>query len=322
MADVRRPLTPEMTAALERLGRLSLRELSMEELLQHISDLSSSVMPGRPEASVTLLVKDRARTVASSGELATRLDECQYAQDDGPCLNAARTGEVTEIVDARAETRWPDYAQHAADGGSLSSLSLPLLIDQGEQVTGALNVYARQPAAFDDVSRGAGLSFASYAEVAAGNLHAFRSARDIADNLRIALESRGVIDQAKGILMERHKLTADRAFQLLAQASMASNIKVRQVAEQLVSTGELPSAPPVLTARSRPSRPGGSAPGRWSSRAFSRGDGSARSRRSRTGTAGPPPRPSPCRLVRTSNDGYVELRDVAHEVVDTGELPR
>ena len=242
MADARRPGASEMTAALERLGRLSLRELSMEDLLQNIAELSGSVMPGRPEASVTLLVEDRARTVASSGKLATRLDERQYDQDDGPCLHAARSGELTEIVDARAETRWPDYARRAADEGCLSSLSLPLVIDQDEQVTGALNVYAREPAVFDDASRIAGLSFASYAAVAAGNLHAFRSARDIADNLRVALESRAIIDQAKGILMERHKLTADQAFQLLAEASMASNVKVRQVAEQLVTTGELPPA--------------------------------------------------------------------------------
>ena len=233
-----------MTAALAHLGRLSLRELSMEDLLQDIAELSSSVMPGRPESSVTILVRDRASTVASSGELANRLDERQYQQDDGPCLHAARTGEVTEVRDARTETRWRDYARRAQEAGCLSSLSLPLVIDQDEQVTGALNVYARDPEAFDDASRAAGISFASYAAVAAGNLHAFRSARDIADNLRIALESRAVIDQAKGILMERHKLTADQAFQLLAQASMATNTKVRDVAEQLVATGELPRVRP------------------------------------------------------------------------------
>ncbi len=61
----------------------------------------------------------------------------------------------------------------------------------------------------------------------------------MADNLRLALESRAVIDQAKGVLMERHKLTADRAFQLLARASMHSNRKVRDIADHLVHTGEL-----------------------------------------------------------------------------------
>jgi AmiR/NasT family two-component response regulator len=82
--------------------------------------------------------------------------------------------------------------------------------------------------------------FAPYAAVAAGNLYAYQSARDVADNLQTALESRAAIDQAKGILMERHKLTADQALQALAQASMHTNRKVRDVADHLVATGELP----------------------------------------------------------------------------------
>jgi hypothetical protein len=82
--------------------------------------------------------------------------------------------------------------------------------------------------------------FAPYAAVAAGNLYAYQSARDMADNLQTALESRAVIDQAKGILMERYKLTADQAFQLLARASMTTNRKVRDIADHLVRTGELP----------------------------------------------------------------------------------
>ncbi len=242
MADTRRPVSPAVSAALEHLGRLSLRELSMQDLLQDVARLSSSVMPGEPEASVTVLVRDDPGTVASSGALATGLDERQYAEDDGPCLTAARTGELIEVVDYRTETRWPDYARRAAEAGCLSSISLPLKIDDDDRITGALNIYAREVRAFDEASRTAGTAFASYATVAAGNLHAFKNARETADNLRIALESRAVIDQAKGILMERYKLTADLAFQLLAQASMGSNIKVREVAEQLVSTGDLPRA--------------------------------------------------------------------------------
>jgi AmiR/NasT family two-component response regulator len=81
--------------------------------------------------------------------------------------------------------------------------------------------------------------FGPYAAVAAGNLYGYQRARDMADNLQVALESRAVIDQAKGILMERHKLTADQAFQVLAQASMQSNRKLRDIAEHLVTTGEV-----------------------------------------------------------------------------------
>src|SRR3954462_7729469 len=234
------PQPANAAEALERLGRLSLRELSMEDLLQTVADLTKTVMPGNPEASVLLLVKDSPTTVVSTGPLATDLDETQYERGHGPCLHAARTGELTEIADTRTDRRWPDYLPRAAEHGNLSSLSVPLAIDEDEQVTGALNIYPRRPHAFDEDSRTAATKFAPYAAVAAGNLHAYQSAQNMAANLQTALETRGVIDQAKGILMERHRLTADQAFQVLAQASMKTNRKLRVVAADLVHTGELP----------------------------------------------------------------------------------
>jgi len=130
--------------------------------------------------------------------------------------------------------------QRAAALGALSSLSVPLVIDEDAEVAGAPNIYARRANAFDPGSRATATRFGSYAAVAAGNLHAYRSAQDRADNLLIALETRAVIDQAKGILMERYKMAADQAFQMLSRASMAGNVKLRDVAARLVHTGELP----------------------------------------------------------------------------------
>ncbi len=242
MADTQYPKPGDPAEALERLGSLSLRELSMDSLLQTVADLAKTVMPGNPEASVSVLVRDRPTTVASTGALATDLDETQYDEGHGPCLHAARTGELTEIPDTRTDDRWPDYTPRAVEHGNLSSLSVPLPIDEKEQVTGALNIYARRPHAFDEASRSVATRFAPYAAVAAGNLYAYQVARDMADNLQTALQSRAVIDQAKGILMERRKLTADQAFQALAQASMHTNRKVRDVADDLVTTGEFPRA--------------------------------------------------------------------------------
>jgi GAF domain-containing protein len=234
------PQPADAADALERLGSLTLRDLSMDRLLQIVADLAKTVMPGDPETSVSLLVKDRPITVVSTGQLAIDLDEKQYDEGHGPCLYAARTGELTEIPDTRAEDRWPDYTPRAVEYGNLSSLSVPLSIDENEQVAGALNIYARRPDAFDEDSRSVATRFAPYAAVAAGNLWLYQRARDLGDNLQTALNSRAVIDQAKGILMERHKFTADQAFQALAQASMNTNRKVRDVADHLVTTGELP----------------------------------------------------------------------------------
>lgn len=244
MASSQTPHPANAAEALERLGRLSLRESSMDSLLQTVAELAKTVMPGNPEASVTLLVGDSPGTVASTGQLAVDLDETQYDRGHGPCLHAARTGELTEITDTRTDSRWPDYLRRAVERGNLSSLSVPLVIDEDEQVTGALNIYAREVGAFDEDSRAAATRFGPYAAVAAGNMYAYQSARAMADNLQTALESRAVIDQAKGVLMERYKLTPDQAFQLLARASMNANRKVRDIADHLVRTGELLVVPP------------------------------------------------------------------------------
>ena len=227
--------------ALDQLGRLTLRTHDMQSLLQTVADLAKSVMPGNSEASVTLLVNDKATTAVFTGQLALDCDESQYGRGYGPCLHAASTGELIEIADAQADTRWRDYLDRAVERGALGSLSVPLPVSEG--VAGALNIYARKPNAFDEDSRAAATRFAPYAAVAVSNMRAYQDARDMADNLQAALESRAVIDQAKGILMERYKLTADQAFQLLAEASMRTNTKLRTVAENLVLTGEL-SGPP------------------------------------------------------------------------------
>ena len=240
MASIRDPRSSHASEALEQLGRLSLRELSMDSLLQTVADLTRTAMPGRPETSVLLLVGSKPTTVVHTGQLALDLDETQFERGHGPCLHAARTGELTEISDTRTDRRWQDYTRRAAAHGNLSSLSVPLVIDAGARVTGALNVYARQPGAFDEASREVATRFGPYAGVAAGNLYAYQSARAMADDLQTALESRAVIDQAKGMLMERYRLTPERAYQVLAQASMKENKKLREVAEGLLRTGQLP----------------------------------------------------------------------------------
>ena len=263
MASSQSPLRRNAAEALLHLGTLSLRELSMESLLQTVADQATTVLPGSLQASVTLLVKGLPSTVASTGQLAVDLDEAQYEHGHGPCLHAASTGEAAEIADTRTDSRWPDYTRRAAERGNRSSLSVPLLIDEDERVFGALNLYAPQPDAFDEDSRSAALAFGPYAAVAAGNVYAYQSARNMADNLQAALENRAVIEQAKGILIERYKLTPDHAFRLLAVASMNGNRKLRHVAEDLVTTGELPVLTPggdhrpprSRQARSRPDQP-------------------------------------------------------------------
>jgi GAF domain-containing protein len=233
--------TPAETAAFERLATVTLSDHSLHSVLQTVADLTSRVMPGGIEASVTLLVSDRATTAVYTGQLALDLDESQYARDDGPCLHAARTAATVQVDDTRTESRWTDFMRRCVELGCLSSLSIPL--GSPDTVGAALNSYSRAPSAFSEDSVRVGHRFARFAGIAVANMYAFQSARERADNLAAALDSRAVIDQAKGVLIERYRLTADQAFHMLVQASMATNRKLRDIADHLVSTGELLKPP-------------------------------------------------------------------------------
>lgn len=236
-------------AALERLGRSRLTDHSLRSLLQEIVHLARHGLPGRPETSITLLTGDRPTTPVFDGDLAQVLDEAQYGAGQGPCLQAATEEEVVRVRDTRAEDRWPEYLPSAVERGCLSSVSLPLPL-HGE-VTGALNIYARTVDAFDTPALDFAVRFSSCAAVVAGNRLVYESALDRSRNLEAALVSRGVIEQAKGILIERCKVTPDQAFQALTQVSMDTNTKVRDVAARLIETGELTGGTAALRLSAR-----------------------------------------------------------------------
>jgi hypothetical protein len=227
----------DVRAAFEQLGRISLAEHSLQSLVQTVTDLAARVLPGDASTSVTILSDGRPRTVASSSDLALELDKVQYRLGDGPCLTAAR-GRLAEIADTATDEDWPDFSAVAAAAGVLGVRSAPLPVH--ELVSGGLNVYTRGAAGFEEPTRALVERFAAYAVVPVSNMYLYESVVERAANLQAALDSRAVIDQAKGILMERFKLTADQAFEALARASMQTNRKVREVAQRLVETGELP----------------------------------------------------------------------------------
>ncbi len=204
----------------------------MDAMLQRVAELAQQVIPGVAEASVTLIANDKASTAAYTGPLALDLDETQYGRGYGPCLEAAVGEEIREITDARQETRWPGYSRIAVDQGSLSSLSVPVPIREG--LHGGLNLYAVQANAFDGDAREVATTFASYAAVAVHNMHLFQSTRELADHLDMAMRTRAVIEQAKGILMSQRRCDATEAFNLLAAASQRSNRKLRDIAQAIV----------------------------------------------------------------------------------------
>jgi GAF domain-containing protein len=233
------PAPGDAPSAFEQLGRITLADRPMESVLQLVCQLVTEVTPGDVAASVGVRAGGRPETPVFVGQLAVELDEWQYQQGDGPCLAAVTDHVLVVVDDTRMDLRWPGYLAEAARRGCLSSLSVPLPLPLGDRLRGALNIYAREVAAFGAAERQRGCRFAGYAAVAVANMQAYQAAVRRAQHLQTALESRAVIDQAKGILMERYKLSADRAFQMMATLSMESNVKVREIAERVVRTGEM-----------------------------------------------------------------------------------
>ncbi|GAB2623913.1 GAF and ANTAR domain-containing protein [Kocuria arenosa] len=184
--------------------------------------------------AVTLLRPKRSVTVASSSPRAEALDEIQYHYGDGPCLTAAREHRVVYLRDTRTDPRWPAYGQAAAANGIRSALGVPL--DLGGEATAGLNVYADVPGAFDQATLQ--VVERRVAEASTILRLAVRLARhrETEADLRTAMESRTTIDLAVGIVMAQNRCTQERAFEILRAASSHRNVKLRQVAADLVAT--------------------------------------------------------------------------------------
>ncbi|MFF0251122.1 ANTAR domain-containing protein [Micromonospora zamorensis] len=225
--------TMEPADALAELGRVRLDEVSLDDMLGRIAELANRSIPGTREVTVTLVRGQVASTGAFSGELARQLDEWQYEEHRGPCLDASASGDTISVPDMGAEERWPTWAERARAAGVRSSLSIGLPI-QGS-VVGALNVYSDSANAFDSSSIANAEGFAAYAAVALANAHLYENAATLAAQMQEAMRSRAVIEQAKGIIMGDRRCSSEEAFALLSKISQDTNRKVREVAEALVA---------------------------------------------------------------------------------------
>jgi GAF domain-containing protein len=222
------------------LSRVVLVDRTLEQVLGDITALAAGGIPGAESTSITLIRGDRAFTAAHHGEMALAADELQYERGYGPCMDAGRGNVVLRVDDMREESRWPDYVPRVLETGVRSSLSVPLPF-QGSSI-GALNVYSTRPQAFaTPESLDAGLQVAEAIAVAVVNADAHAQVRDQARNMRMAMDSRAVIEQAKGVLMAQRHVDADQAFDILREASQRYNRKLRDIAEGIVaSTQEQP----------------------------------------------------------------------------------
>jgi len=225
------PLDP--LVAFAELGRMKLGERDLQAVLGRVAELARQTLPGVVGASVTLVESDRAFTAAFAGQLALELDETQYQEGFGPCLEVAQSAGTVTVPDMAAETRWPAFARQALAAGVHSSLSVALPLQ--EAVLGALNIYATQPAAFDRDTTELARTFAGYAAVAIANARLYQAAT-LAEDMRRAMETRAVIEQAKGILVAQQHCTPEQAFEMLTRLSQTTHRKLRDCAVDLVTS--------------------------------------------------------------------------------------
>ena len=198
--------------------------LPLEELLTQVATYAVQAIPGADGAGLTLLEQDRADTIVATAPFVTEVDDIQYAMDQGPCISAAREGQTVLSGSLGGDPRWPRFGGRVARLGVHSVVSLPLITPDG--VVGAMNVYAHDKNVFDDRAAELGQIFAVPAAIAVHNAHVLAQTRRLANQLQSALEIRGVIDRAVGILMSRSGSSEHEALERLrshepARASQA-----------------------------------------------------------------------------------------------------
>jgi GAF domain-containing protein len=219
---------------LRELSRVVLVGRTLDDVLTEITQIAAQGIPGAEATSITLLRSDKAFTAAHHGEMALAADELQYEKGYGPCMDAGRGGVLLRIDDMDTEERWSDYVRQArVASGARSSLSVPLPYQGG--FIGALNNYSSQPFAFaSPESLEAGLEVAEVVAVAVANADGHWQLGEQARNMRIAMDSRAVIEQAKGVLMAQRHVNAEQAFEILREASQRYNRKLRDIATGIV----------------------------------------------------------------------------------------
>ncbi|SPM37821.1 GAF domain, partial [Mycobacterium rhizamassiliense] len=224
-------LTSSAWGCLEQLSRsLRVDEGDLQATLEAIARNATIAVPAADAAGINLVERAKFVPQAVFGKAPPILDKIQQQTGSGPCIDSSRDQQIVEIARMEFEGRWPRFSRRAVELGVHSMLCLPLLAD--ERTIGSLSLYAGQPDAFDEAASGLANLFCALAALALGDAQR-------TDRLRKAMNNRDVIGQAKGILMERHRITSDDAFDMLIAASKRLNRKVVDLAVELAETGHL-----------------------------------------------------------------------------------
>ena len=214
---------------------------SVEDTLQRVVELAVSSVDDCDLAGILVGADQTVVTRAASDPAVIDLDQLQLRDGEGPCLEALAGAGPVYSADLGTDPRYRRFGPAAEAAGIRSALAYRLLVDGAD---GALNLYARLPNAFGSHDRARAAILAALAGTALNAAVNRRDAQARSDNLEQALLSREVIGQAQGILIERERITAEQAFDILRRASQHLNEKLRDIAQHLVDTGEDPDTGP------------------------------------------------------------------------------
>jgi GAF domain-containing protein len=217
----------DIARALAESARAMHRPSTLDEVLDAIVHAARTSVPGIDEVSISAIHRDgRMETMAGTGPIVWEMDKLQYQLEEGPCVDTLRgKAEMTLGEDLRHREEWPRYAPSAAEGGVRAQMGLRLHTDR--ETLGGLNLYSTSSETLPDGVEDVAEPFAVHAAIALAR------ARQL-NQLNTAIGSRQLIGQAVGMVMERYQVPEDRAFQFLVRASSSSNIKLRDVAQQMV----------------------------------------------------------------------------------------
>ena len=221
----------DLREGLAGLSRLTNR-LGLEDLLTRVATYAVRAIPGADGAGLTLLEDDRANTIVATAAFVSEIDDIQYGIGQGPCITAAREGQTVMSGSLGSDPRWRKFGGTVARLGVHSVLSLPLVTP--DRVVGAMNVYAHDRHVFDERAAELGEIYAVPAAIAVQNAQVLAQTQRLAAQLQAALETRGVIDRAIGIMMSRSGGTEDQALARLRALSQNEHHKLAVVARQII----------------------------------------------------------------------------------------
>lgn len=226
---------PDIAVALTEAAKQIYAPTDVQGTLDTIVQSAQRSVPGINHVGISVTHRDgRIETKAATDPLVQELDHIQYELGEGPCLDSIWDEPVVLVEGMQHEQRWPLYVPQAIRHGVRSQLGLRLYVE--EDTLGGLNLYSTESDTVDTEARQLAALFATHAALALG-----RAQREA--SLNTALDSRKIIGQAIGIVMERYALDEGRAFQYLSRVSQTTNVKLRDVAGELVRQRNEQNAP-------------------------------------------------------------------------------